>query len=122
MNCIQNDLKDCNIISTEQDINYGFAIKKNELFAIVVAGNKISTKYYFTPKENQQKVSRQILERALDSLLCSNPHGFDILCACFYGLKEHKEYIDVATRVYKEHMNKLYNLAFAEDIWRRETK
>lgn len=109
------------IISSKQDINYSFAINEERLWAILVEENGVTTKYYFTPQENQQKVTRTILESALKSLLGANPVGFDILQACFYGLQEQQEYIDIATEVFKQHLNKLYNLLFANNVFGRET-
>lgn len=106
-------------ISTKQDINYSFVIKSNRLLAISVETEKESTSYYFEPQENQEKVNAQIFESALKSLLCCNSAGFDILCACFYGLKEQEEYFKIAIKVFKEHWNKLYNLAIANDVFNR---
>lgn len=108
-------------ISSKQDINYSFAIKEERLREIWVEEDGTTTKYYFDPTENQQKVTRQIIESALKSLLCSNPEGFDILHVCFYGLKDQEEYLDIATEVFKEHWNKLYNLVFANDVFGRDT-
>lgn len=108
-------------ISSKQDIYYTFAIKEERLREIWVEEDGTTTKYYFEPKENQQKVTRQILKNALKSLLGSNPEGFDILHVCFYGLKGWQEYLDIATEVFKEYWNKLYNLVFANDVFGRET-
>ena len=109
------------VISSKQDVHYTFAIKEERLREIWVEENGNTTKYYFEPVENELKVTRQILESALKYLLCSNPDGFDILHVCFYGLQEQQEYLDIATKVFKEHWNKLYNLVFANDVFGRET-
>lgn len=107
-------------ISTKQNINYSFIIKSNRLLAISVETEKEIISYYFEPQKDQHKVSVQIFEAALRSLLRCNCDGFDILCTCFYGLKEQEEYLKIAIKVFKEHWNKLYNLAIANDIFNRQ--
>lgn len=106
-------------ISTKQDTNYSFIIKSGKFLAILVETKNQNTTYYFEPHENQLKVNSQIFEDALKSLFCCNPDGFDILYACFYGLKEQEEYFKIAIKVFKEHWNKLYNLAIANDVFDR---
>ncbi|MBQ8044211.1 MAG: hypothetical protein IJ272_08745 [Clostridia bacterium] len=106
-------------ISTKQNINYNFIIKSSILLAISVETEKERITYYFEPQGNQHKVNVQIFEVALKALLRCNSGGFDILCACFYGLKEQEEYFKIAIKVFKEHWNKLYNLAIANDVFNR---
>ena len=121
MGDIVKEQDDYTLISSKHDTNYTFATKAQRLQEIWVEENGTTTKYYFEPTENEKRVTRELLERALESLLCSNPAGFDILQVCFYDLKEQQEYLAIAIKVFKEYWNKLYNLVIADDVFGRKT-
>lgn len=108
------------IIGTRRSTDYSFLFQNRKLSGIFAESPEKSIFYSFNPKEDEPKVSNEILEVALRALLESNPAGFDILSACFYGLKEQEEYQAIAVKVFKEHWNKLYNLVFADIVFERE--
>ena len=109
------------IIGTRRSTDYSFLFQNQKLSGIFAESPEKSIFYSFYPKEDEPKVSNEILEVALRALLESNPTGFDILSACFYGLKEQEEYQAIAVKVFKEHWNKLYNLVFADIVFERES-
>ena len=57
----------------------------------------------------------------MEALIGANSASFDVLCACFYGLKHQEQYCDIAIKVFKNHWNKLYNLVIADEVFGRQT-
>ena len=108
------------VISTKLTTNYNVIFEDCKLLGIFVEDSTGSTLYYFDDQGKQPKVTRDILENALRALLSYNHKGFDLLCACFYDLKQKEEYFSIAIKVFKEHWNELYNLVIADDVFQRE--
>jgi len=111
------------IISSKNIVKHSIIIRNGKPFAIITADTN-DRLYYFNPYYGNEKqkyiVTETILENALSSLLRTNIAGFEIVCMCFYGLKQQEEYFAVARKVYKEFFNELYNMTIADDIFKRE--
>ena len=100
------------IISTKLGTNYSFIMQNGKFVGLLVENSEKSIFYSFDSETEAPKVSNKVLEDALKALLRSNTTGFDILLACFYGLKEREEYFAIAKKVFKDYWNELNNLAF----------
>ena len=100
------------IISTRLGTNYSFIMQEGKFLGLLVENSEGSVLYSFYTETESPKVSNEVLEDALKALLRSNTSGFDILLACFYGLKEQEEYFAIAKKVFKDYWKELENLAF----------
>lgn len=108
------------IISTKLSTNYSILFQECKLVGILIESPTENTLYYFNPEGNQPKVTNEILEDALRAFISSNLAGLDLFYVGLYGLKQQEEYHAIAIKVFKEHWNKLYNMAIADDVFGRE--
>ena len=107
------------VISTYASTNYSFVLQKGKAVGILVEGNGEKNFYTFNKDDEFPTVDNQLLEVAFKALIRANANGFDILQVCFFGFEEEEEYRNIATKVFKEYINELYNSACADDAFER---
>lgn len=92
---------------------------KTALYSIDVESNGEKETYFVTPDEGmqQKKLTCDVLDAALETLLRVSPDAFDtVYVSLLYWNKEH---VEVAKNVYKRVMDELYNMQIADVVFGR---
>lgn len=105
------------ILTTKQSMNYGVTFNQGRPESIIVEDeNGVTTEYSVSLTAGKEQVTIEILEQALKAMLRSNLAAFEILYVCLHDTT----YREIATNVFKEYWNELYNTVVAGDIFQRE--
>lgn len=109
------------LITTQADINYSFILQTGRPMGILVEEGSKRTLYHFDSRRGTPVVTDEIAKKAFTALFKVDINQLELFLVCCDTLEsaQHEKYWQMATEIYREHINHLYNSITASKVFHR---
>lgn len=109
------------LITTQADINYSFILQTGRPTGILVEEGSKRTLYHFDARRGTPVVTDEIAKKAFTAFFKVDINQLELFLVCCDKLEppQHEKYWKMATEIYREHMNHLYNSITAAKVFHR---